>query len=494
MFDTIPSTYEDFLHLAHDGNLVPIVKHIPADLLTPVLAYLKIEKTSPYAFLLESVEGGENIARYSFIGRGPHQILRSRDGNVEQIIGDEVTIRTEPYLNVLRELSDAYWPVRPSNLPPFTGGAVGYLGYDAVRWFERIPDKNPNDLGLDDAVMMFFNSILVFDHVKHQISIIANVYTHNKTTDLEEEYRQALKEIDSLHVLLTQPYEIEMPVTPPDSISARSNMSQEEFETAVSIAKDYITAGDAFQIVLSQRLETKLTTHPFRIYRALRMVNPSPYMFFLKMDEVTVLGASPEMLVKCTGRRLEYRPIAGTQPRGKTDEDDQRLEQELLIDEKECAEHIMLVDLGRNDLGRVSEYGSVRVENMMFVERYSHVMHMVSALSGQLREGLDRFDALAACFPAGTLTGAPKVRAMEIIDELEPTRRGVYGGAVMYLDYAGNLDSCIAIRTMVVKNGKAYIQAGAGIVYDSVPEREHAECRNKAMALVRAIEIAEQEL
>jgi anthranilate synthase component 1 len=494
MFDTTPSSYEEFLHLARDGNLVPIVKRIPADLLTPVLAYLKIEKTSQYAFLLESVEGGENIARYSFIGCEPHQILRSREGRVEQIVDCEITPRPEPYLNVLRELSDAYWPMHPNDLPPFTGGAVGYLGYDAVRWFERIPDKNPNDLGLDDAVMMFFNSILVFDHVKHQISIIANVFTHNRTNYLEEEYKRALKEIDALHVLLTQPYEIELSVPPPDGISARSNMSQEEFETAVAIAKDYITAGDAFQIVLSQRLETRLTTHPFRIYRALRMVNPSPYMFFLKMDEVSVLGASPETLVKCTGRRLEYRPIAGTQPRGKDEAEDQRLEKELLADEKECAEHIMLVDLGRNDLGRVSDYGTVRVENMMFVERYSHVMHLVSALSGQLREGLDRFDALAACFPAGTLTGAPKVRAMEIIDELEPSRRGVYGGAVMYLDYAGNLDSCIAIRTMVVKNGKAYIQAGAGIVYDSVPEREHQECRNKAMALVRAIEIAEQEL
>ncbi|HZS48704.1 MAG TPA: anthranilate synthase component I [Blastocatellia bacterium] len=494
MFDTTPSTYEKFLKLAHEGNLVPIVKRIPADLLTPVLAYLKIEKTSQYAFLLESIEGGEKIARYSFIGCGPNKILRSRDGRVEQIEGETITQRSEPYLSVLRELSDAYWPVHSTDLPPFTGGAVGYLGYDSVRWFERIPDKNPNDLGLDDAVMMFFNNILVFDHVKHQIYIIANTYTHNKTSDLEEEYRQALREIDRLHVLLTQPFEIELPTPPDDSISVRSNMSQEQFETAVSIAKDYITAGDAFQIVLSQRLETRLTTHPFRIYRALRMVNPSPYMFYLKIDDTSVLGASPEMLVRCTGKRLEYRPIAGTQPRGKTEDEDAQLEKQLLADEKECAEHIMLVDLGRNDLGRVSKYGTVKVEELMFVERYSHVMHLVSALSGELRDGLDRFDALAACFPAGTLTGAPKVRAMEIIDELEPTRRGVYGGAVMYLDYSGNLDSCIAIRTMVVKDGKAYIQAGAGVVYDSVPEREHRECLNKAMALVQAIEIAEQEL
>jgi anthranilate synthase component I len=471
---------------------VPVIKRVMADLLTPVAAFIKIERLSPYSFLLESVEGGEKVARYSFLGYGPYAIVRSREGKVTIDSGPGGIEETdEPMLRVLRRLTGKYIPVRLPDMPPFTGGAVGYLGYDAVRWFEKIPDKNADDLGIDPAIMMFFSRLLAFDHVKHQVHLIANVFTEGKTSDLEAAYRKALDEIEEMESCLDGPIDPLPHSKDKASSGLKSNLSKQQFEASVLRAKEYIAAGDIFQVVLSQRFDRGLTANPFEVYRALRVVNPSAYMFYLKIDDAAVAGASPEMLVRATGRRLEYRPIAGTRPRGATETEDLLLGEEMRADEKEVAEHVMLVDLGRNDLGRVADFGSVEVTELMIVERYSHVMHLVSGIKARLRAGYDRFDALASCFPAGTVSGAPKVRAMEIIDELEPTRRGIYAGAIMYMDFSGNLDSCIAIRTVVAKNGRAYIQVGAGIVADSVPEAEYIETVNKARAMLQAIEIAE---
>lgn len=486
-----PQTYLEFLELAGEGTVVPVVKRVMADLLTPVAAYLKIERLSPYSFLLESVEGGEKVARYSFLGFDPEIVVRSRAGKVTIERGSTTEETEEPMLAVLRRLSGHHIPVRFADLPPFVCGAVGYLSYDAARWFEKIPDSHPDDIGIDDAVMMFFSRLLVFDHVRHQIHVIANVFTGGKTSDLEGEYQKAMDDIDTMEARLEDPIEPLPRRQPSDDLRVRSNMTRQAFENAVTAAKEHIAAGDIFQVVLSQRFEVTLSAHPFEVYRALRVVNPSPYMFFLKIADHSIIGASPEMLVRATGRRVEYRPIAGTRPRGATETEDLLLGEEMRADEKEVAEHVMLVDLGRNDLGRVADYGSVDVTDLMIIERYSHVMHLASAIKARLRPGMDRFDALAACFPAGTVSGAPKIRAMEIIDELEPTRRGVYAGSVMYLDYSGNLDSCIAIRTILAKDGRAYFQAGAGIVADSVPESEYVETVNKARAMLQAIEMAE---
>jgi anthranilate synthase component I len=487
-----PSSYEKFLQQAAQGTVIPVYKRVMADLLTPVAAYLKIERLSPYSFLLESVEGGEKVARYSFLGFDPHTIVRSSEGTVSIETDNQTQVVDQPMLTVLRRLAGQHIPVKLPDMPPFVCGAVGYIGYDAVRWFEKIPDKNADDLNIDEAVMMFYSRILVFDHVRHQIHLIANIFTNGKTEGLEDEYQRAIDDIESMEAHLEDAIEPLPRSELQEPVKVRSNMTKEQFEQAVVKAKEYIAAGDIFQVVLSQRFEVALSAHPFEVYRALRVVNPSPYMFFLKMGEQYVLGASPEMLVRATGRRLEYRPIAGTRKRGSTETEDLLLGEEMRADEKEVAEHVMLVDLGRNDLGRVADFGSVEVTDLMIIERYSHVMHLVSAIKARLRAGKDRFDALAACFPAGTLSGAPKVRAMEIIDELEPTRRGIYGGAVMYLDYSGNLDSCIAIRTILVKDGKTYIQAGAGLVADSVPESEYVETLNKARAMLQAIEMAEK--
>ena len=496
MSQITPTTYEEFLELAQQGTVVPVVKTVMADLLTPVSAFLKIQHYSSQAFLLESVEGGEKIARYSFLGVAPQRIVRARGNEVVIENADGTKEKCdEPVLDILRDLMSAYQPVKVPNLPPFTGGGVGYFGYDAVQWFEKLPKRATDDLNMDTAVVMFFSSILAFDHVKHQIQIIANVFTEGKKANLHLPYAEACNEIERLEVALAGPVP-SLPATYRTSPARlNSNMPKAEFEAAVDVIKEYIRAGDAFQVVFSQRFEANIATHPFQIYRALRAINPSPYMFYLKLDdEQTLLGASPEMLVRCYQNVLEYRPIAGTYPRGSTEAEDLILGEQLRNDEKERAEHVMLVDLGRNDLGRVSEYGTVEVTDLMIIERYSHVMHLVSVLKSKLQEEQDCFDALAATFPAGTLTGAPKVRAMQIIDELEPTRRGAYGGAVMYFDYSGNLDSCIALRTMYVRGDQAYIQAGAGIVADSVPEKEYAETVNKARACVRAIEMAEKEL
>ncbi len=501
-----PATYEEFLAMAAQGTVVPLVKTVMADLLTPVSAYLRIERQSSQAFLLESIEGGEKIARYSFLGCAPHTIVRARNLAGDGLDEAEITIEradgtgekiVAPMLDVMRDLMRKHRPVNAPGLPPFTGGAVGYFGYDAVRWFERLPAQATDDLGMDTAVVMFFSSLLAFDHVKHQIQIIANVFTDGERNGerLREKYIAACSEIARLEASLAAPVELPQSARHAEALQISSNMTKDHYLASVERIKEYIRAGDAFQVVFAQRFETELASHPFQVYRALRFVNPSPYMFFLKLgNDETLLGASPEMLVRCAGRQLEYRPIAGTYKRGATEAEDQELAERLLADEKERAEHVMLVDLGRNDLGRVAEYSSVKVADLMFVERFSHVMHLTSSLKATLREGLDCFDALAATFPAGTLSGAPKVRAMEIIDELEPTRRGAYAGSVMYFDYSGNLDSCIVLRTMYARGQRAYVQAGGGIVADSVPENEFMETLNKSRALVRAIEIAEKEL
>lgn len=465
--------------LRSQGNVIPVFKSVIADFLTPVSAFLRLESGQKHAFLLESVEGGETVARYSFLGCDPFLILRCRNG--------------EPagFLETVRRTMAQFQAVSVPGLPPFTGGAVGYFGYDMVRLVERIPFRVRDDQQLDDAVLMFFRTVLAFDHLRHQIHIVSNVIdTADDGRTLEQEYERAVQEIGRIEQILRQPLESPHPHTSREPVKVRSNFEKGAYLDAVGRAKNYIADGDIFQVVLAQRFAVDLETDPFEVYRALRVVNPSPYMYYLKMPETVIVGSSPEMLVRVTGKELAYRPIAGTLPRGQSDIEDRDIEDQLLHDEKERAEHVMLVDLGRNDLGRVSEYGSVRTDKLMVVERYSHVMHLVSALQARLRADKDCWDALMACFPAGTVSGAPKVRAMEIIDELEPTKRGVYAGCILYADFRGNLDSCIAIRTLVVTGQTGYIQAGGGIVADSVPEKEYAETVNKSQALVRAIELA----
>src|SRR6185436_9709559 len=409
---------QEIQRLRQEGNVIPVYKSVIADFLTPVSVFLKLEKDRPYAFLLESVEGGETVARYSFLGCDPFLICRVKKGQP-----------AAEFMQNLRSTLQRFKSVKIPGLPPFTGGAVGYFGYDMVRTIEDIPDTGRDDLGVDDAALMFYKTILAFDHLRHQIHIISNLLVEESSESIEKQYAQATEEIQRIEQLLRTPLE-PPPSTPNyDELQVRSNFEKNDYLQAVATAKEHIAAGDIFQVVLAQRFEVDLKTHPFEIYRALRIVNPSPYMYYLKMPEATIVGSSPEMLVKIQGREAFYRPIAGTRPRGANDIEDEKLAQELAADEKERAEHIMLVDLGRNDLGRVCKYGSVRVEDLMFIERYSHVMHLVSALRGELPEGVDRLDTMMACFPAGTVSGAPKVRAMEIIDALEPTRRGVYSGA-----------------------------------------------------------------
>ena len=496
----LPIDWKHFEALAREGNVVPICKWITADLLTPAAAFLKLESQSPFGFLLESVEGGETIARYSFLGVGPFRSIRYRDGEAVISSAGATDRKKQDLFELLRDEMKQFRPVRLDGIPPFTSGAVGYFGYDIVRLIERIPAHASPDLDMDDAVLLFFSNLVAFDHVRHQALIVSNVLTEERSDHLSlvEKYHKAVQKVAALERLLSAPLPPRPSPAKKKSGSAQvsSNFTPHAFEGIVEKAKEYITAGDIFQVVLSQRFERAVDVDPFEVYRALRIVNPSPYMYYLKLGDSQIVGSSPEMLVKVQDRSISYRPIAGTRPRsmGADDASDEQLAAELQADEKECAEHIMLVDLGRNDVGRVSEYGSVTVPRMKFVERYSHVMHLVSEVRGTLREGLDAIDALRACFPAGTVSGAPKVRAMEIIDELEPTRRGVYAGGILYLDFAGNLDSCIAIRTIVVNGGKAYVQAGAGIVADSQPDKEHQECVNKARASLKAIEMAEEGL
>ncbi len=486
--------YREFAALARNATLVPVVRTVNADLLTPVSAFLSAFAAEPNAFLLESVEGGERIGRYTFLGARPYLVLTARGEQIEIHRGRRVERRTGSLVPVVRKLLAEHIPATLAGLPPFTAGAVGYVSYDVVRQFEQLPEAAKAELKSPDCVLMFFDRMLAFDHVRHQIHIIAAADVRGESP--KKAYERAVHDIDALEDRLAnglrgQRFKLSSPEAPAKKLNVRPRTDRKHFLNAVKAAKEYIAAGDIFQVVLSQRFDFTPKAPPFEIYRALRTVNPSPYMYFIRNGDLNVLGASPEMLVRVTGRKLEYAPIAGTRPRGTTPDQDAKLEAELRADEKEVAEHVMLVDLGRNDVGRVSEYGSVRVTDLMRVERYSHVMHLVSSIEGRLRKDVDALEAFASCFPAGTLSGAPKVRAMEIIEELEPVRRSVYGGSVLYADFAGNLDSCIAIRTMVVNGRNASVQAGAGIVADSIPEREFQECVNKAAAVVRAAELAE---
>jgi anthranilate synthase component I len=485
----IQPDFKEFTRLAKQGNLVSVYDTYTADLLTPVGAHLRLARDAKYSFLLESVEGGENIARYTFTGANPSEVFRSRGRNCSLESNDKRVEFEDNPVEKLRRLTQRYQAVRVPGLPPLVAGAIGYFAYDMVRLVEKIPAAGRDDMGLDDCVMMFYLGLVVFDHVRHRVWIVRNVFTEGKGS-LREKYDAAIREIRRTRKTLEQPLPPQRHSHSGRPLQVESNMTKAQFTAGVRQAKKYIHSGDVFQVVTSQRFSAKTSADPFEIYRALRVVNPSPYLYFLHLDDVSVVGSSPEMLIKVQGRKASYRPLAGTRPRGRGEKEDQALETELLADPKERAEHIMLVDLGRNDLGRICEYGSVKVDQLMFVERYSHVMHLASSLSGKLRPDADCFDALMACFPAGTLSGAPKIRAMEVIDELEPTRRGIYGGAILYLDFSGNLDSCIGLRTLVAKNGRAYVQAGAGIVADSVPEREYEESRNKARAVIKALEIA----
>ncbi len=496
MLDLTPATFEDFERECQRGNVVPVVRTVLADLQTPVGAFVRIAVDASYAFLLESIEGGERLARYSFLGANPWLVVRGR-GEVIVIDknGSPETVAANA-INFLRSyFADKKLAVRPG-LAPLAGGAVGYLGYGAARWFEPVLELN--EAATDDAVFMFFRTVIAFDRVRQQMEITSVVFTDEAEGDrvkLQKLYEEALartadieRELNKNSPLASEPSAAVGEKEP------QSNWPRAQFEAAVAKVKDYIAAGDCYQAVIAQQFTKPTAATPVAIYRALRATNPSPYMFFLKLGDETIIGASPEMLVRVHDRQLEYRPIAGTRKRGATDDEDSRLADEMRHDEKEVAEHTMLVDLGRNDLGRVSDYGSVQVQELMTVERYSHVQHLVSSLRSRLRDDLDRFDALAACFPAGTVTGAPKIRAMQIIDELEPAVRGVYAGAVLYVDYADNLDSCIAIRTIDLREGIATVQAGAGVVADSIPEREYEECVNKARGMFRAIELAERGL
>src|SRR5689334_21167944 len=503
MLDLQPSSFEAFEREARQGNVVPVVRSVLADLHTPVGTFMRIAGDSPYSFLLESVEGGERIARYSFLGAEPEMIVRGK--GLQTIV--ERDGKTESYMQLATEWVRDYFRgrslARRPGLVPFAGGAVGYLCYDAAQWFEpalRDTDTHPLT-GPTDALWMFYRTVIAFDRLKQRLEIVSIVFTEEAAGS-----RERLRELYEGAVAHTREIEQRIftsdapPVRPetrhdgPRNFTLQSNWPRRAFEDGVRRVKEYIAAGDCYQAVLSQRFSAHFHGEPLQIYRALRAINPSPYMFFLRVGAETVIGASPEMLVRCHGQRLDYRPIAGTRKRGATETEDWMLSEDLKSDEKEVAEHMMLVDLGRNDLGRVSDYGSVKVENLMTVEKYSHVQHLETTLRSRLRDGLDRFDALASCFPAGTVTGAPKIRAMEIIHELEPDRRGIYAGSVLYLDYADNLDSCIAIRTIVLRDGQASVQAGAGVVADSIPEHEYAETVNKARALFRAIEMAERGL
>lgn len=483
----------EFLKLARTHTLVPIYRTLTADVETPVTAFLRLAGDEPECFMLESVEGGENVGRYTFIGIRPYRRIVARGTSIE-ITENGKTQRVEGNIfSLWKEAIEGHSPARVSGLPPFTAGAVGFFAYDVVRQIERLPEQTVDDLGLPDACLMFFDEVLAFDHVKKEILLIVTADVRKQKP--QAAYEDAVKRLARFERRLARPLPRRKTKKVTGKLKIEPQMKKKDFLKAVERSKEYIAAGDVFQVVVSQRFDVKPAVDPFSVYRALRIVNPSPYLYFLRFGlnkpaDTHIVGSSPELLVRVQGRKVEYRPIAGTLPRGANEEEDLRLGERLLHDEKERAEHVMLVDLGRNDVGRVSEYGSVRVKDLMFIERYSHVMHLVSTIEGRLREGLTAVDAFRACFPAGTLSGAPKIRAMEIIEELEPTRRGIYGGSVLYADFSGNLTSCIGIRTLLMRGKQGYIQAGAGIVADSVPEKEYEESLNKARAVVRAIERA----
>jgi anthranilate synthase component 1 len=491
----IHPTLEEFRAMARPGSLVPICREIVADLETPVTAYLKIAANQPFSFLLESVEKSETIGRYSFLGANPSIVFKSK-GRAVTIIEDgrEMSFESADPLAELKRLMAGYTPVEPAQgLPSFYGGAVGYISYDYVRFLEKLPDANPDPLDLPDMYFMITDTMLIFDHVSNRLKLVSNALVRDS---VDEAYNEAARKLDELGQMLRKPLVVatERVHSAPDPGRIRSNFTREGFCNAVRTAKEYIRAGDIFQVVLSQRFECDVHASPVNLYRALRCINPSPYMLLVQYPDATLVGSSPEVMTQTKNGLCLVRPIAGTRPRGDTPAQDAALEKELLSDEKELAEHVMLVDLGRNDVGRVSRAGSVRPSRWLTVERYSHVMHIVSEVEGRLKDGEDAYSALRATFPAGTVSGAPKIRAMEIIDELEPVRRGPYAGACGYIGFSGNMDTCIVIRTMVIKNGVAYLQAGAGIVYDSDPDREYEETVNKAKALFKAVELAERGL
>ena len=490
---TIPSL-EDFKGLANRGNLIPIFEEVHFDWETPISAFRKIDDDR-FSFLLESVEGGEKWGRYSFLGSSPAYLFRSKGEEFEIVRNGEVLRkgREKDPLKVLEGFLGNYRPVLFDSLPRFFGGAVGYINYDVIRSFERIPGLLPQAHDLYDCYFMITDTLLVFDNLKHKVKVISNVYLDGQKS-LEEAYQEAQGKIESIIARLQEPVFSSHGNESFSPSPLCSNFKREDFLKAVERAKEYIKAGDAIQVVLSQRFLSDLHCEPFDIYRALRSINPSPYLFYLKLDDMVLLGASPEVMVRLEEGRIELRPLAGTRKRGGTEEKDLAMERDLLADEKEKAEHIMLVDLGRNDVGRVAEIGSVKVTELMGVERYSHVMHLVSNIQGALAPGKNAFDVFRAAFPAGTVSGAPKIRAMQIIEELEPVRRGPYAGAVGYFSFSGNMDTCITIRSILIKDGKAYVQAGAGIVADSEPEKEYEETLNKAQAIFKAIQLAEEGL
>ncbi|MCP4420788.1 MAG: anthranilate synthase component I [Chloroflexi bacterium] len=487
---------------AGSANLIPVYREFAADLETPVSVYLKLMDELGPSFLLESVEGGEQVGRYSFVGVAPRGMISLNGRSITTTLGEQSSRRDladgEDILHVLKEELGQFVPADLPGLPRFSGGAVGYLGYDVVRFFERLPETAVSILNIPDAIFLLADTLVVFDHARHRLLILANTHVNG---DVEAAYVDAIQRIERVSERLLRP----LPAIPrrrwrigqPQLDSTfQSNMSQARYEEIVRQAKEYIAAGDIFQVVLSQRFNRQTNAHPFAIYRALRMLNPSPYMFYFDFGPMAmqVIGASPEMHVRLEDGIASVRPIAGTRPRGNTPAEDDALAEELLADPKERAEHVMLIDLGRNDIGRVSEYGTVQVKDLMTIERYSHVMHIVSHVEGKLRQGMDAYDLMRATFPAGTLSGAPKVRAMEIIEKLEGERRGLYAGAAGFVSYDGSMDTCIAIRTMLMQDDQIYVQAGAGIVADSDPATEHQESVNKAKALFVAVDRAEEGL
>ena len=472
-------TLEEFKNISSQGNLVPVFREINADLETPVSAYLKVAR-SPYSFLFESVEGGDRIARYSFIGTEPYDVIRT---GPHEKLG-----QVDPLIYVQDALEKQVLSGVPED-QRFNGGAVGFLAYEAVNYFENLPTPQSDPLGLPESVFMMTDTFMIFDHVRHKIRIVSHAHIKN---NVEEAYKEAIGRIDEIVGRLAAPLVLpRTDISKKKDYSVNMNMSRDEYESIVGTVKEYIYAGDVIQAVLSQRFERPTSAPPFEIYRALRTINPSPYMYYLDLDGFQIIGASPELLVQVENGRVATHPIAGTRPRGDTPQEDKEIELELRSDEKECAEHIMLVDLGRNDIGRISEPGTVKVTQLMDVEGYSHVMHLVSHVTGEVRDDYTIYDVMRSCFPAGTVSGAPKIRAMEIIAELEPDKRGPYSGAVGYFDFTGNMDTAITIRTLVVKDGIAYTQAGGGIVYDSKPDLEYEETIHKASAVLRAIEQAE---
>jgi len=491
--DKTQLTFDEFKYLVfHGSKTVPVYKRILADLLTPVAAWVHLSKKAEYAFLLESVEKGNQYARYSYVGINPQKILSHKDGQTCITENGKSIEIDKPFLDLLRETQSQYNMVKLPEIPSFTGGLVGYLGYETIAWVEDIPTHTDSAMDVPEAVFMLFEDMIAFDHLKGSALVISNVKV-DSNLDLKVQFDAAHSRIDIIGESLHSDVDYQTPVRVEKS-EVSSNFNQDTFESAVLKAKEHIVDGDVFQLVLSQRFERQTSVEPTTLYRALRTINPSPYMFHLKIKDFDIIGASPELLVKVEDGIVEIRPIAGTRQRGLTDEEDRALADDLINDEKECAEHLMLLDLGRNDVGRVAEFGSVTIPENMVIENYSHVMHIVSDVKGILAKDKHPFDALMSGFPAGTVTGAPKIRAMEIIHDLEPDRRDIYSGTVGFFDFTGNVNTCIAIRTMIMKNGTVHFQSGAGIVHDSDPTKEFEETVNKAKAIMAAIDFAENGL